>query len=125
MRYTMAGVILFTQNYNDCVAFYRDVLELDLLYRIDRPEERLTTFSLGDTYLMVENDGVAYDGPKPIEMSPVKFRFNVEDVKATSDALRAKGVTVKVMEHSWGTTAEFHDPDGNRCALRSDQGFGI
>ncbi len=125
MQFTQAGIILFTQNYTDCVRFYRDGLGLRLLHQIDRPGERLTTFALGDSYLMVESGGHAYDGPKPIDASPIKLRFNVPDVHATCAALRNKGITPTLFTHTWGTTAEGHDPDGNRCALRSDTGFGI
>jgi len=125
MDFTKAGIILFTQNYKECVDFYGNILELETLHEIDRPGERLTTFSLGDTYLMIETGGVAHDGPKPIECCPTKFRFNVPDVKAASDELRSKGIKVRVVDNSWGTTAEFSDPDGNRCALRSNKGFGV
>ncbi|MEL7166820.1 MAG: VOC family protein [Pseudomonadota bacterium] len=125
MTFTKAGIILFTEHYADCVAFYGSVLGLDRLHSIDRAGERLTTFALGDTYLMVETDGVASTGRKTVAQNPTKLRFNVPDVVAASDALRRKGVDVRVAKHSWGTTAEFADPDGNLCALRSDNGFGV
>ena len=124
MKYTMAGIILFTQNYEACVAFYGSALELKTLHVIDRPGEKLTTFLLGDTYLMVETGGVACDGTKTIVQNPTKLRFNVPDVLAASSTLKNKGIDVTVIEHIWGTTAEFVDPDGNLCALRSDGGFG-
>ncbi len=124
MNFTKPGIILFTQKYEECVDFYGRVLELEFLHKIDRPGEQLTTFSLGDTYLMVESGGVAYDGVKPVENSPVILRFNVADVMATGNELRSRGVAVNVTVHKWGTTAGFSDPDGNRCALRSNDGFG-
>ena len=73
---------------------------------------------------MVETGGVASANKKSIKQSPTKFRFNVPDVLAASVALQNKGVDVNVIKHTWGTTAEFLDPDGNPCALRSDAGFG-
>ena len=124
MQFTHAGIILFTQHYAACVRFYRDGLGLPLLHQIDRPGERLTTFALGDTYLMVEPGGHAHDGSKPLDASPLKLRFNVPDVRATCAHLRDKGIPTTLFTHTWGTTAEFHDPDGNQCALRSDTGFG-
>jgi lactoylglutathione lyase len=36
-----------------------------------------------------------------------------------------RDAVASVRHHGWGITAEFADPDGNRCALRSDQGFGV
>ncbi len=119
MQFTMAGIILFTQNYEECVEFYGSALELKTLHTIDRPGEKLTTFLLGDTYLMVETGGVASDETKTLEQNPTKLRFNVPDVLATSVALKNKGINVNVIEHTWGATAEFVDPDGNLCALRS------
>lgn len=61
---------------------------------------------------------------KRIAQNPTKLRFNVPDVVAAADSLRRKGVAVRVLRHTWGVTAEFTDPDGNLCALRSDAGFG-
>ncbi|ATG37794.1 hypothetical protein PhaeoP23_03717 (plasmid) [Phaeobacter piscinae] len=124
MKFTMAGIILFTENYEECVEFYGSALELKTLHKIDRPGERLTTYLLGDTYLMVESGGVSSNSAKTIEQNPTKFRFNVADVLETSAFLKGKGIDVRVFEHTWGITAEFADPDGNLCALRSDAGFG-
>ena len=124
MNFTMAGVILFTHKYEECVDFYGQTLGLDVLHRIDRVGERLTTFMLGNSYLMVETGGVEHEGKKTVESSPIKFRFNVPDVKVACAQLRSKGLKVDVFDHTWGTTAEFSDPDGNLCALRSDEGFG-
>ena len=119
----MAGIILFTENYEECVEFYGSELELETLHKINRPGERLTIFLLGDTYLMVESGGVSSVSAKTIEQNPTKLRFNVSDVLETSGLLKGKGIDVHVFEHTWGVTAEFTDPDGNLCALRSDRGF--
>ena len=124
MQFSKAGIILNTENYRECVRFYGDVLGLEALYQIDRPGEQLTCFDLGGAYLMVEPGGRSHSGVKPVDQCPTKFRFNVEDVDKVSADLRTKGVNIDVRRHEWGTTAEFADPDGNRCALRSDEGFG-
>lgn len=124
MRFTTAGIILFTENYEECVEFYSSALALETLHKIDRPDERLTTFLLGGTYLMVESGGVSSNSAKTIEQNPTKFRFNVPDVLETSSVLKSRGIDVQVVEHTWGLTAEFTDPDGNLLALRSDAGFG-
>ena len=73
---------------------------------------------------MVETGGIANDGVKKIKNCPVKFRFNVPDIEAACETLRSRGIEAAIVEHSWGTTAEFSDPDGNPCALRSDLDFG-
>ena len=121
MQFSKAGIILLTARYEDCVAFYRDVLELPLMFQLDRADSTLTCFDLGGVYLMVE-PGLPDTGTATY--SPVKLRFNVEDVEGSAARLREKSVDSVVQRHSWGITAEFTDPDGNRCALRSEQGFG-
>ncbi|RKF14138.1 glyoxalase [Roseovarius spongiae] len=123
MKFTRTGIILNSENYPECRDFYGSILELPLLETIRHDDEEITVFALGDTYLMVEPGGTASPGTKPPERCPTKFRFNVDDVEAACAQLRAKGVTVRLRRHEWGTTAEFADPDGNRCALRSEHDF--
>jgi len=124
MKFTRAGFILNTENYQECVHFYGNILGLECLFKFDRKGEKLTTFDMGGVYLMIETGGTAQAGGKSMATCPTKLRFNVSDIQATCADLRRKGIQAKVIDHSWGRTAEFFDPDGNRCALRSDQGFG-
>jgi len=121
MQFSEAGIILLTTRYSECVAFYGQILELPTLFQLEREDSTLTCFDLGGAYLMVE-PGLA-ESDKGWR-SPVKLRFNVEDVEASATALRGKGVEINVRHRNWGTTAEFADPDGNCCALRSVRGFG-
>ncbi len=122
MQISKAGIILVTERYEGCVAFFGEVLGLPLMFRLDRADSKLTCFDLGGAYLMVE-PGLPEAGRSG--RSPVKLRFNVEEIETSAMELRGKGVEVTVRQHDWGTTAEFADPDGNRCALRSDRGFGV
>ena len=123
MDFSKYGIILNTEKYKECVRFYGEVLDLPVLFEVEQTGQELTCFDLGGAYLMVETGGQAHAGVKPIDRCPTKFRFNVADVEAASAELRRKGVPIEVRHHDWGTTAEFADPDGNRCALRSDEGF--
>ena len=125
MHFSKSGIILNTEKYRECVNFYGGVLGLKTLYEIDRPGEQLVCFDLGGAYLMVETGGRSHAGVKPIDSCPTKFRFNVADVEAVAADLQSKGIAIEVRRYDWGTTAEFCDPDGNRCALRSDEGFGV
>jgi lactoylglutathione lyase len=124
MNTDRCGIILNTQNYEACVAFYGETLGLPQAPDITPDDPEITCFDLGGAYLMIETGGCAQSGTKPIEHCPTKFRFNVEDVESTATSLRESGVDVEVLHYSWGTIAEFCDPDGNRCALRSVRGFG-
>ena len=83
----------------------------------------LTCLDMGGGYLMIETGGTAIPGGRPIEQSPVKLRFNVHDVEAAASNLEARGVHVSIRRETWGTVADFIDPDGNRCSLRDESSF--
>jgi len=112
------GIILRTERYIECVAFYRDTLGLPVWF--EKPG--LVCLRFGDGYLMVETEGFAsQDNPmraKPVSENPTKLRFNVKDVKAAARLLENKGVHVEIKTFDWGTTGTFLDPDGNVCALK-------
>jgi lactoylglutathione lyase len=108
------GIILGTERFEACVAFYRDILELPIWY--EKPS--LVCFRFGDGYLMVETGGVARVGRKSPSENPTMLRFNVDDVVAASNALRQRGIEVDVEQHSWGTVGTFLDPDGNLCEFK-------
>jgi lactoylglutathione lyase len=108
------GIILGTERFVACVAFYRDILELPIWYE----KSGLVCFRFGDGYLMVETGGVARDGRKSPSENPTILRFNVDDVIAASNALRQRGIAVDVEQHSWGTVGTFLDPDGNLCEFK-------
>ncbi|QPC45115.1 VOC family protein [Kaustia mangrovi] len=119
MHLAGTGVILNTERYADCVAFYRDVMGLAVLFA----DEELTCFEFGGAYLMVETGGLASRATKPVDRCPTKLRFNTRDLDADCRHLERHGVAVTRGDHAWGSTAEFSDPDGNRCALRSSDDF--
>ena len=50
MDFNRTGIILYTINYQKCVKFYQDILELNVLFKT----ETLTCFEFGSAYLMVE-----------------------------------------------------------------------
>lgn len=112
------GIILFTERFDECVAFYRDTLGLPVWF--EKPG--LVCLHFGNGYLMVETEGFAnQDTPtqaKPINENPTKLRFNVKDVETAARLLESKGVGVEIKVFDWGTTGTFLDPDGNLCALK-------
>jgi lactoylglutathione lyase len=109
------GIMLGTERFEACVAFYRDILELPVWY--EKPG--LVCLRFGDCYLMVETGGVARDGRKSQSENPTMLRFNVDDVMAAADELRQRGVEVSVESYVWGTVGTFMDPDGNACELKN------
>ena len=114
MDTSRAGLILFTERYDECVAFYLRVLGLSVWF--SKPE--LTCFRFGDAYLMVERGGVAAPGEKSRAMSPLVLRLNVVDIQAACATLHERGVGgAAVTRFAWGDIVHLLDPDGNSIQL--------
>jgi lactoylglutathione lyase len=109
------GIILETERFDDCVAFYREVLGLPVWFE----KAQLVCFRFGDGYLMVETGGVATKKRKSKSQNPTTLRFNVESVEGSADALMRMGVHVGIETFDWGTVGTFVDPDGNTCQLKN------
>ncbi|PEN12666.1 glyoxalase [Longibacter salinarum] len=118
MSFTRTGVILYVDEYVECVDFYRDVIGLPVAF--DTPD--LTCFEFGASYLMVER-GDDDHGSTPDTRHSMCLRINVPDVRARADALARQGIGVDYQEHDWGTVAKFTDPAGNLCAFKDDETF--
>ncbi len=109
------GIILGTERYDDCLTFYRDTMGLPVWY----DKGHLCCLRFGEGYLMIEHGGHASaSGRKPNSANPTMLRFNVADVLAAAETLRARGVDVEVKTYDWGTVGTFLDPDGNACELK-------
>jgi lactoylglutathione lyase len=109
------GIILGTERFDECVAFYRDIVGLSVWF--EKPG--LVCFRFGNCYLMVETGGVAHNGRKPQSGNPTMLRFNVDDVESGVESLRHKGIPVELKFFEWGTVGTFLDPDGNACELKN------
>jgi lactoylglutathione lyase len=109
------GIILFTEKFDACVAFYRDILELPVWF----VKTDLVCLRFGDGYLMIEIGGVASARRKPQSENPTMLRFNVDNVADAAEELRRRGVDVEAQVFPWGTVATFADPDGNACELKN------
>ncbi|WP_432720818.1 hypothetical protein R0381_002913 [Jeongeupia wiesaeckerbachi] len=112
MQFELPGIILFTERFDECVAFYRDLLALPEVFT----KPGLVMLRLGGAYLMVESGGVGRGRQKQIAENPTILRFNVHD--AAAGELRHKGIDVEVLRLDWGVVGCFSDPDGNRCELK-------
>jgi lactoylglutathione lyase len=121
MKIERTGLILYAVKYDECVLFYKEVLNLRILFKNDD----LTCFDFFGTYLMVEkedrNEFLNNDLGSPENFSCL--RMNVANVKEFSEHLKGKGVKVNYQEHSWGTIAKFKDPNGNLIAFKDEVGF--
>ena len=119
MKISRPGIIVFTEHYQKCVAFYRDLLGLEIIFT----NNSLTCFDFGGAYFMVESNGVSKTEVKNRTENPTVIRFNVENVEATANELQAQDIEISVTKYSWGTIGIFNDPDGNRCELKDALSF--
>ncbi len=120
MKLHEAGLLLFTEQYEKMVAFYRDVLALPL--RADK--SFFVVFSWGYSYLLIEPYVAGHRvQPPKLGQAPHVLRLNVFDLDQTVAELRNKGVAVSVESFDWGTVATFVDPDGNVLELKDAPDF--
>ncbi len=121
MKFERTGVILCTEKYDECVAFYSEVLNLPVIETLDDEHSKLTVLRFGeDTYLMVETGGKAVPSGKDLIQNPVWLRFNVKSVEDAAAELLDKGIDVQIRKEVWGTVGDFRDPDGNMCSFREE-----
>ncbi|MDY8134580.1 VOC family protein [Aquimarina sp. 2201CG5-10] len=117
---TRTGLILYVKKYNECVSFYKEILQLPVLFQ----NEVLTCFDFYGTYLMVEiEDREEYLKQNMIDKNYSCLRLNVANVETTANMLKAKGIEVNYQKHEWGEVAKFFDPEGNMIAFKDESGF--
>lgn len=121
MNIDRSGIILYVENYEKCVSFYSDILEL----KVEFQTSHLTSFDFGGSYLMVERGDVASVKRKEINQNPCILRINVINIKEVAELMRFKGVEVEYAEYDWGTVAKFTDPDGNCCEFKDSGKFNL
>ncbi|WP_054957995.1 VOC family protein [Paenibacillus dakarensis] len=113
MKIRETGFILFLENYKRNVEFYSLILGLS----IREQKEDLTIFDFGNSYLMVEANGVGSEVEKTRAQNPTVIRIDVEDFDKTLEDLKRQ-LDVKVYRHIWGTIGVIIDPEGNRIELK-------
>jgi lactoylglutathione lyase len=123
MNVARTGIILNTERYEECVAFYRELFGLEIMHQKSDGDFKLTSFHFGGAYLMVETEGVAKDGEKEMAENPTKLRFNVTDIREALSAVQAYGIAAKIESYDWGNTINICDPDGNRVGIRDEATF--
>jgi lactoylglutathione lyase len=123
MEISRTGIILNTEKFDECVAFYRDLFDLEILFEEQHGAFRLTCFDFQGSYLMIETGGVANPAGKSISESATKFRFNVENIDRVLITVKNFGLDAEISRNEWGSTINIHDPDGNRIGIRDEPTF--
>lgn len=125
ISHTKTGIILVVRNFEQCVAFYRDLFGLQVMYEKVLGEFRLACLEFGNGYLMIESEPPFPQtaNEKTIDQNPTKIRFNVPDVEAALRVVQAFGLEAQIDRFDWGATINLTDPDGNRVGIRDQRGF--
>ena len=123
MQISRTGIIVNVEKYAECFDFYRHVLGLPILFQKSELNFELCCFEFLDSYLMLESGGVADVQGKSVKKSPIKIRFNVDDINQASKHLQQKGINHVVEWYDWGANINIFDPDGNRIGIRDEQKF--
>lgn len=123
MDVVRTGIIINTEHYEACVKFYKDVFNLPILNQKEEGNFKLTCFAFGDSYLMIETEGVAKPEGKSIKESPTKLRFNVSNIEDALKSIHSHGISAKIETLDWGSTINLFDPDGNKIGIRDEAMF--
>ncbi len=120
---SIAQLLIPVDDFEDGLAFYRDVLGLPFLFSAP---PQMAFFNCGGVRLLV---GVLPAGQTAQRGSAIYF--NVDDIHAVHASLKDKGVTFGAAPHVIHRTpdselwlAEFKDPYGNQLALMSETKIG-
>jgi catechol 2,3-dioxygenase-like lactoylglutathione lyase family enzyme len=124
-RKGLGALTLFVEDLPAVTAFYRDVLELDVLFEDDVS----AVFALGETALNVLDVSAAPELVAPTPVAAIggavqmMLTLWVQDVDSTSAELAQRGVTLLngPMDRPWGKrTAAFTDPAGAAWEIAAD-----
>jgi glyoxylase I family protein len=107
----LALLYLYVRDMPRSVAFYREVLGLPIAGDDHWAEAELPGGVRFALHAM-------HEGVAPPSSGTIHVDFEVEDVDAAADAIRAAGIEVReTMRDEWGAAVEIVDPDGYRIYL--------
>lgn len=108
--------VLLCEKWEDCVSFYRDVLEFPVLYE----RERFVEFQVAPDACIGILKPLHPDAPRPSH-DRVILSICVEDIEDSHGQLKTRFPGLPpISKHPWGPRAfEFQDPEGWRIEFRS------
>jgi len=117
------GIILNIEKCDESVTFYRDVLEINVMFSKVEGDFKLNCVEFGSCYLMIETEGFAEPSGKSIKTCPSKPRFNVSDIEDALKRVEGFNIPFEFIKSDWGSTINIYDPDGNRIGIRDEISF--
>ena len=116
----IAYICIFAWNFEESVAFYRDILGLE--ENLPKSTENFHALKVGTTYIGIERNGTRKDGQKTKAENAVLVQFkahSLDELKRITEELKAKNVRMlkTLVETHYGTFTNFLDPDGNKLEI--------
>ena len=118
----LGAVLLYADDFEAMLAFYRDVLGLKVLEINPGPE-----YDEGVDFVYLDAGGPGVEifdrsvHPTELPMAvggSVAAGFHVDDLEATRDGLVARGVEVgELVNRKWGRYVELTDPENNPLVI--------
>lgn len=115
---SLAYVILYVKDADKSLPFYRDTLGM----KVKVAEKGWVELEAGQTTLALHTEDPSKKGTRGVGQPNICF--GVEDIYATYEALKAKGVKIEKepqvcceLPDKIGKAADFHDPDGNYLSV--------
>ncbi len=118
MKLAMKYIILYVNDFEKTIHFYRDILELP----IKMEQGTYVEFDTGATTLSINTrvsvqEEIGLDVPEAhVKSQTFEIGFVVDDVEATIESLRNQGVPIikEPTKKPWGQTVAYvADPDGH------------
>lgn len=107
-----ANTILYCRRWGPTVAFYREMLGLEVSFEKDWFVE----FAVDDAFLSIADASRATEGS--VEGHGVTLSWQVSDVEAIRRWLGGRGVEISAVSDRWGArVVDVRDPEGNRLEL--------
>ena len=117
MKSIRTGIILKTENFTECVGYYKNIIGLSIEFVSAKGDFKMTQFDFGGSYLLVETGGISKPGGKNVLENPSVLRLDVEDIYQVASDFNKLNLEVQVDEYDWGNIIIIFDPDGNRIHL--------
>ncbi len=114
----VAAIRIFSQRFDEALAFYRDTLRFPLLFDV----EGVAVFATGNCDLVLESLDLGDVEHRSLTGRFVGVSFRVPDALEAYETLQRHGVRfddAPELQDWGGTTAHFFDPDGNILTLVS------
>lgn len=114
------GLIIFTNNYDEQVAFYTSIFQGKELFKVHTQLDKVYCLEVGDIYIMIEK-------LKGLDIGEnnqrVKLRFNITKLEDAVEQLTKYNIPFEHKSYKWGDVVNFEDIDGNMIGIREVESF--